>query len=328
MTLDVLAIGNALVDVFAHHDDDFLVEHGMRKGTMALLDADEALHLYGVLSPRQQVAGGSAANTAVGVASMGGRAGFLGRVADDDLGSLYAADISGAGVQFPAAPVAGGQPTGRCLIVLTPDAERTMNTYLGAAAEMGAPDVDEQVVASAAVCYLEAFLFSPPPALAALTKAAEVCRRSGRLLALSLSDPSNVDRHGEALRSMLDDGVDLLFGNEDELRLLYGGTAEEALAAAAERCPLVAMTRGAAGCTIAAGAGRVSVPASPVDAVVDTTGAGDLFAAGFLVGHTRSLGLERSARLGAMAAAEVISHLGARPEVSLAERARDAGLLE
>ncbi|MBA2625460.1 MAG: adenosine kinase, partial [Acidimicrobiia bacterium] len=284
--LDVLGIGNALVDVFAHHDEAFLAEHGMRKGTMALIDADVALRLHDDLAPVSQVAGGSAANTLAGLASLGGRGGFLGRVAGDELGRLYVSDITALGVQFPVAPATAGQPTGRCLIVLTPDAERTMNTYLGAAAEIGPDDVDEEVVAAASVVYLEAFLFSPPPALGALTKAAEVCRRGSGKLALSLSDPSNVERHGDALRAMLEDGVDLLFGNEDELRLLYGGTGEEALAAAEARCPLVAMTRGPEGCVVAAGGERVAVPAVSVASVVDTTGAGDLFAAGFLYGVT------------------------------------------
>jgi len=202
-----------------------------------------------------------------------------------------------------------------------------MNTYLGAAAEIGPDDVDEQVVGGASVVYLEAFLFSPPPALGALTKAAEVCRRGSGKLALSLSDPWNVERHGDALRAMLEDGVDLVFGNEDELRLLYGGTGEEALAAAEARCPLVAMTRGPEGCVVAAGGERVAVPAVPVASVVDTTGAGDLFAAGFLYGLTHGMGTEACARLGALAAAEIISHLGARPEVPLSGLAQEAGLL-
>ena len=322
---DVVGIGNALVDVISHEHDAFLDEHGLRKGIQALVDAPAAERLYRAMGSAGETSGGSAANTMAGVASFGGRAGFLGRVADDQLGALYAHDIEAVGVSFPLAAVAGGSPTGRCLIVVTPDAERTMNTFLGAAAEIGPGDVDDDVVADAAVCYLEGYLFDPPEARLAMAKAVAASHRAGKRVALSLSDPGCVERNGPAILEFLDE-VDLLFGNEDELALLFGTDADSGLAAAALRCDLVAMTRGAAGCVVASGSERVSVPATPVAAVVDTTGAGDLFAAGFLWGLSRGRPLEDCARLGALAAAEVIAHVGARPLVPLSELAAEAGL--
>jgi sugar/nucleoside kinase (ribokinase family) len=246
-------------------------------------------------------------------------------VADDQLGALYAHDIEAFGVAFPLTAVAGGSPTGRCLIVVTPDAERTMSTFLGAAAEIGPNDVAEEVVASAAVCYLEGYLFDPPEARLAMAKAVAASHQAGGRVALSLSDPGCVERNGPAILELLDE-VDLLFGNEDELALLFGTDADSGLGEAAARCDLVAMTRGAAGCVVAAGAERVAVPAVPVTDVVDTTGAGDLFAAGFLWGLGAGRSLEDCARLGALAAAEVIAHIGARPLVPLAELAAEAGL--
>jgi sugar/nucleoside kinase (ribokinase family) len=325
-SLDILGIGNALVDVISHEHDAFLEEHGLRKGIQALVDAPAAERLYGAMGSASETSGGSAANTMAGVASFGGEAGFLGRVADDQLGAVYVHDIGAVGVSFPLAAVAEGSPTGRCLIVVTPDAERTMNTFLGAAAEIGPGDVDESVVADADVCYLEGYLFDPPEARLAMAKAVAASHRAGQRVALSLSDPGCVERNGPAILDFLDE-VDLLFGNEDELALLFGSDAEAGLAAAALRCDLVVMTRGAAGCVVASGSDRVAVPATPVANVVDTTGAGDLFAAGFLWGLGGGRSLEDCARLGALAAAEVIAHVGARPLVPLAELAAEAELL-
>ena len=317
---DVVGIGNALVDVISHEHDAFLGEHGLRKGIQSLVDAPTAEHLYAAMGAASETSGGSAANTLAGLASFGGRGAFLGRVADDQLGAVYAHDIEAVGVRFPLAPATDGSPTGRCLIVVTPDAERTMSTFLGAAAELGPDDIDEDAVGGAGICYLEGYLFDPPEARAALAKAVAVSHRAGGRVALSLSDPGCVERNGPVILEALD-GVDLLFGNEDELALLFGTDADAALDEAAARCEVVALTRGPEGCVVARGEERVSGPAEPVPAVVDTTGAGDLFAAGFLRGFTTGRPLSECARLGAVAAAEVIAHVGARPQVPLTERA-------
>jgi sugar/nucleoside kinase (ribokinase family) len=322
---DVVGIGNALVDVISHEHDAFLDEHGLRKGIQALVDGPEAERLYAAMGAASEASGGSAANTLAGLASFGGRGAFLGRVADDQLGALYAHDIEAVGVTFPLAPATGGSPTGRCLIVVTPDAERTMSTFLGAAAEIGPEDVDEDVIGAAGICYLEGYLFDPPQAREALAKAVAASHRAGGKVALSMSDPGCVERNGPVIAEALE-GVDLLFGNEDELALLFGTDADAALDEAAARCEVVAMTRGPAGCVVARGDERVSAPAVPVDAVVDTTGAGDLFAAGFLFGLVREAGYENAGRLGTLAAAEVIQHIGARPLTSLKELANKAGL--
>ena len=317
---DVVGIGNALVDVISHEHDGFLDEHGLRKGIQALVDGPAAERLYAAMGAASETSGGSAANTLAGLASFGGRGAFLGRVAEDQLGAVYVHDIEAVGVTFPLAPATDGSPTGRCLIVVTPDAERTMSTFLGAAAEIGPDDVDEDAVGAAAVCYLEGYLFDPPQAREAVAKAVATTHRAGGRVALSLSDPGCVERNGPVIAEALA-GVDILFGNEDELALLFGADPPAALAEAAGRCEVVAMTRGAEGCVVARGDERVSAPAVPVAAVVDTTGAGDLFAAGFLRAFTTGQPLEACARLGAVAAAEVIAHVGARPQVPLAELA-------
>ena len=317
---DVIGIGNALVDVISHEHDAFLDEHGLRKGIQALVDAPAAERLYAAMGTAAETSGGSAANTLAGLASFGGRGAFLGRVADDQLGAVYVHDIEAVGVHFPLPRATDGSPTGRCLIVVTPDAERTMSTYLGAAAEIGPADIDESVVGAAAVCYLEGYLFDPPQAREALAKAIAASHRAGNRVALSMSDPGCVERNGPAIAEALA-GVDVLFGNEDELALLVGTDPDSAFAEAAGRCEVVAMTRGPEGCVVARGDERVTVPAVPVPAVVDTTGAGDLFAAGFLRGLTTGRPLAECAGLGALAAAEVIAHVGARPLVPLAELA-------
>ncbi len=318
--VDVVGIGNALVDVIARVDDDFLVAHELVKGSMALVEPSRAEQLYAAMGPAVEVSGGSAANTMAGLASLGSRAAFVGRVAVDQLGAVFAHDIRAAGVAFDVAPQGTGSPTGRCLVVVTPDAERTMSTLLGAASELGPDDVDEATVAGATFTYLEGYLFDRDRAKEAFDKAATIAHGAGHQVGLSLSDSFCVARFRKELQSLVASAVDLLFANEDELRLLYEtDDADEALAAAADVCDLVVMTRGAAGSTVVAAGGRHDVHAAPVDQVVDTTGAGDLYAAGFLHGLIRGLGPVACGRLGAAVAGEVITHMGARPETSLAD---------
>jgi sugar/nucleoside kinase (ribokinase family) len=317
--LDVVGVGNALVDVISLEGDDFLETHGLVRGAMTLIDADRAVALYAAMGPGIEASGGSAANTLAGLASLGGRGGFIGRVHDDELGRVFAHDIRSAGVEFPCPPATVGQPTGRSLIVVTPDGERTMNTLLGAASELDADDVDEAFVARAEVAYLEGYLFDRAAAGEAYRKAARTAHDAGRLVALSLSDSFCVERFLDAFRALVADDVDVLLGNEHELTLLFEADDVDAAMTEAERCcDVVAITCGADGALVSAGGHRVRFTAVPVERVVDTTGAGDLFAAGFLYGLTHELDIETSARLGALAASEVISHVGARPETSLA----------
>jgi sugar/nucleoside kinase (ribokinase family) len=327
---DVLGLGNAIVDVLARTDDDFLAKQAMRKGSMSLIDEARAAEIYDAMGPAVEISGGSAANTIVGAAGFGARAAFIGRVKDDSLGNVFAHDIRAAGVAFDTAPSAEGPSTGRCYVLVTPDGERTMHTYLGAARDLHPRDIDEQAVASAAITYLEGYLWDPPHAKDAFRKAATVAHDAQRMVALSLSDAFCVDRWRDEFQYLLRSGtVDLLFCNEAELHSLYQtadfDTAVAALRADARRA---VVTRSAKGCIVVEGQQALAVPAFPVETVVDTTGAGDLFAAGFLFGTARGLGDERAARLGALAAAEVISHLGARPEKSLSALAHENGLLK
>ena len=326
---DVLGLGNAIVDVITRAEEDFLVRHGMRKGAMALIDETRAAQIYDAMGPAVEISGGSAANTMVGAAGFGARAGFIGRVKDDALGAVFAHDIRAAGVAFDTAPSADGPSTGRCYVVVTPDGERTMNTYLGAAQDLHPRDIDEDVVAGAAVVYLEGYLWDQVAAKEAFRMAAAVAHRAGRQVALTLSDAFCVDRwRGEFLQLIRSGTVDLLFANEAELHSLYQtsdfGTATASLRGDVRRA---VVTRSAKGCIVLDGSDSVEVPAYPVERVVDTTGAGDLFAAGFLFGLARGWSNEQAAKLGALAAAEVISHLGARPETSLAALAAQSGLL-
>ena len=315
--LDVIGVGNALVDVISLESESFLDEHGLVRGSMTLIDAERAEALYAAMGPGTEMSGGSAANTMAGIASLGGAAGFVGRVRDDQLGSVFAHDIKAVGVEFAVTPASSGLPTGRCLIVVTPDGERTMNTLLGAASELSPDDIDPDVVAGARITYLEGYLFDQAAAGDAFLKAADAAHRAGRRVALTLSDSFCVERFLDGFRDLVATTVDVLLGNSDELCLLYEtDDVDAALAAAEQHCDLVAVTRGAAGASISARGRRVDVPAEPVP-VVDTTGAGDLFAAGFLYGVTHGLDLPVCGRLGAMAAAEVISHVGARPETPL-----------
>jgi sugar/nucleoside kinase (ribokinase family) len=320
--LDVVGVGNALVDVISLQGEGFLADHDLLKGSMALVEADRATALYAAMGPSTESSGGSAANTLAGLASFGGRGGFVGRVRDDQLGEVFAHDIRAVGVEFPIAPATSGLPTGRCLIVVTPDGERTMSTLLGAAGELDADDVDESLVGRAAVTYLEGYLFDQERAGEAYAKASAAAHRAGKRVALTLSDSFCVSRFFDAFRGLVADDVDVLFANEAEICLLYEtDDVDAAIVAAGRDCELVAVTRGAAGSSIVTGGRRVDVGAEPVARVVDTTGAGDLFASGFLFGLTRGLAVESCGRLGSLAAAEVISHVGARPEVSLAQLA-------
>ncbi len=319
-SLDVVAVGHALVDVLSPTTDEFIDAQGLAKGGMALIDADRAADLYRRMGPATEMSGGSAANTAAGVASFGGRAAFIGRVRDDELGRVFAHDLRAADVRFDNAPAADGAPTGRCLILVSPDAERTMNTFLGAAAQLHPGDVGEDLVRAATVTYLEGYLFDEPDAKAAFRHAATTAHDAGRRVALSLSDTFCVERHRPDFQALVEHDVDVLFANDAELCALYEtATLDEALDAVVRQCDVAAITRAAAGSVIVGREVRVEVRAHPVDRVVDTTGAGDLFAAGFLVGLTRGDGLARCAELGSLAAAEVISHFGPRPERRLAD---------
>jgi sugar/nucleoside kinase (ribokinase family) len=325
---DVLGIGNAIVDVIARAEDDFLVSHRMNKGAMTLIDEARAEAIYDAMGPTIQISGGSAANTIVGVANLGARATFVGKVRDDVLGGAFAHDIRAAGVAFDTPLSGDGPSTGRCYIVVTPDGERTMNTYLGAAQKLDPGDVDAGTVAASAITYLEGYLWDPQNAKDAFLKAASIAHDAKRMVALTLSDAFCVDRwRDEFLELIRGRTVDLTFANETELHSLYQ-TADFATAVAAMRhdARLAVVTRGEHGSIVISADKVEAVPAFPVDRVVDTNGAGDMFAAGFLFGLARGVDHAMAARLGALAAAEVIGHLGARPEVSLKALAQENGL--
>jgi len=315
---DVVGIGNALVDVISHADDAFIDNHDLAKGAMTLVDTDRALYLYEALGTAVEMSGGSAANTMTGVASFGGRAAYIGKVSDDELGRVFGHDMRAVGVQFrPGASVAE-TPTGRCIIVVTPDAQRTMNTFLGVSSLLCPPDIDLATVAAGKVLYMEGYLFDRPQAKDAFRVAAAAAHEHHRQVSLTLSDSFCVDRHRDDFRSLVTDEVDILFGNEDELMSLYEVDSFDAAVSAVQRdCHLAVITVGAKGCYIVRRDSVITAPAEPVREVLDTTGAGDLFAAGFLFGYTRDYPLEHCARLGAIAAAEVISHVGPRPLVEL-----------
>jgi sugar/nucleoside kinase (ribokinase family) len=315
---DVVGIGNALVDIIAHAADSFIGEHDLVKGSMTLIDTDRALAIYRALGTAIQMSGGSAANTVCGVASLGGRAAYIGKVNRDDLGEVFGHDMRAVGVRFRAGRYDHDLPTGRCVIVVTPDAQRTMNTYLGMSSMLGPDDLDETIIAAGAILYMEGYLFDRDEAKAAFRRAAEVAHQHGRLVSLTLSDSFCVDRHRTDFRALVSDQVDLLFGNEAELIALYEtDTLDEAVEAVRAECALTVITVGAKGCLIATADDVTAVAAAEVDHVLDTTGAGDLFAAGFLFGHSRGMSLEESARIGSIAAGEVISHVGPRPLVRL-----------
>jgi sugar/nucleoside kinase (ribokinase family) len=319
-SLDVLCIGNAVVDVIAAADDEFLEREGLAKGSMRLIDAEEATRLYGRMGPGREISGGSAGNTAAGVAMLGGRAGFVGQVADDQLGDVYRHDITSLGIEFatPARPQAEAA-TGRVLVLVTPDAQRTMNTFLGAAQNLRVDVLDEDQLRRARILYLEGYLWDPQVPRAAMERAIDVTREAGGEVAFTLSDSFCVDRHRDSFNALIDSGrLDILFANEAEIVSLTGeADFEAALASAAGRVPVLVVTRSEKGAVAVERGERADVPAEPVERIVDTTGAGDLFAAGFLAGHARGRPLAERLRMGAIAAAEVISHYGARPEADL-----------
>jgi sugar/nucleoside kinase (ribokinase family) len=315
---DVVGIGNALVDVISHADEEFLVEHELVKGSMTLVDTERAMQLYRSLGTSVEMSGGSAANTVCGVASFGGRAAYIGKVSTDDLGTVFGHDLRAVGVQFAAGGLDPHTPTGRCVIVVTPDAQRTMNTYLGVSSLLAPGDIDTRVVAAGAVLYMEGYLYDRPAAKEAFRHAARTAHAAGREVSLTLSDSFCVDRHRDDFRRLVADEVDLLFGNEDELLSLY---EVESFTDAVERvrddCALAVVTRGKAGSVVVTHDEVLEIGIEPVSQVIDTTGAGDLYAAGFLYGYTRGRELWECGRYGAVAAAEVIAHVGPRPLVEL-----------
>jgi sugar/nucleoside kinase (ribokinase family) len=313
-TLDVVGIGNALVDVLTHETDEFIAAQGLVKSAMTLIEPDRAEQLYAAMGPGIEMSGGSAANTIAGVASFGGRSAYMGRVFDDQLGSVFAHDLRAQGVTFENKPATDGPSTGRCLIVVTPDAHRTMNTCLGASALFGPDDVDPDLVRSGQVTFLEGYLFDRPESMEAYWVASEHAHAAGRRVALTLSDLFCVERHHEAFLPLVRERIDILFANEAEACALWGcdevgAAVERARAEVAIAC----ITMSEKGSVVVAGAETHEIPAQPVE-VVDTTGAGDLYAAGFLYGYTSGRPLPECGRLGSLAAAEVISHMGARPE--------------
>jgi sugar/nucleoside kinase (ribokinase family) len=325
---DVLGIGNAIFDILVQTDESFLGRHGMTKGGMALIDEARALSIYQDMGPAIEMSGGSAANTIVGVANLGARAAYVGKVRDDQIGRLYTHDIRAAQVAFETKPASDGPATGCSYILVTPDGERTMNTYLGAAQELMPGDIDAAQVAASAMVYLEGYLWDPKSAKEAFVKASTIAHDAGRQVALTLSDSFCVDRYrGEFLDLMRKGTVDLVFANEAELHSLYQtADFDTALTQLRSDVKLAVVTRSEKGCVVATKDGITAVPAFPIDKIVDTTGAGDLFAAGFLFGLVRGAGFEAAGRLGALAAAEVIQHIGARPQVSLKELAQQNGL--
>jgi len=315
---DVVGMGNALVDVIAHAPDSFLDEYQLTKGWMALVDTDRAMQLYRALGSAVEMSGGSAANTVCGVASFGSRAAYIGKVSADDLGDVFGHDLLAVGVQFRPGGRNNDVPTGRCIIVVTPDAERTMNTYLGASSLLDVDDVDTDVIARGAMLYMEGYLFDRIEAKHAFRMAAGVAHQADRQVSLTLSDSFCVERHRDDFLALVSDEVDLLFANEAEIMALYETeTLDQAVQAVRSECPLVAVTVGAKGSLVVSGGEDLAVPAVPVRKVVDTTGAGDLYAAGFMHGLTIGRTLVECAEFGSIAASEVISHVGPRPLVEL-----------
>jgi len=325
---DIVGIGNAIVDIIGRCDDAFLSKHSLDKGFMRLIDAAQVDKLYGVMGPATERSGGSAANTIAGLSSFGGKAAFIGRVADDQFGKVFAHDIRAIGVNYDTPPAKSGAPTAVCLILVTPDGERTMNTFLGASTELGSGEVDAALIASAKITYLEGYLFDKPEAKQAFHTAAELAAKAGRKTALTLSDAFCVDRHRDDFRKLVHRGVDILFANEKEITALYEvNSFAEAVKAVRGECQIAVLTRSEQGSVIVTARDTIDIRPKAVANVVDVTGAGDLYAAGFLFGLTRGHSLADCGRLGSMAAAEVISHIGARPEKPLRELARSQGLI-
>jgi len=326
--LDVLCIGNAIVDVIARVEDDFVLRHGLVKGSMNLIDEARAESLYADMGQAIEVSGGSAGNTAAGVASFGGRAAYFGKVKADQLGHIYRHDMRAQGVRFDSAAANDGPATARSFILVTPEGERTMNTYLGACVNLTTADIDADIVRGAKVTYMEGYLWDRPEAMEAFKLAAEIARGAGRMTSITLSDSFCVERHRDSFLDLIKNSIDIVFANETEIKSLYKTqNFDGAMQAIRRDCPIAVLTRSAAGCVVVKGDETYSAPAHPVDEVVDVTGAGDLFAAGFLHGFTTGKPLPHCAKLGTLAAAEIISHIGARPEINLAAHARSAGML-
>jgi sugar/nucleoside kinase (ribokinase family) len=322
---DVVGIGNAIVDVLAHADEKFLAQFELTKGAMTLIDADRAATLYDNMSPAVECSGGSAANTIACLASLGGQGAFIGKVHDDQLGKIFRHDIRSLGITFETAPSVGGVSTARCLIFVTPDADRTMQTFLGACVELNPVDIDPKIIADAKVIYLEGYLWDPPGAKQAFIEAADLAHDADRLVALSLSDPFCVNRYRDEFRDLVEQHIDILFANEDEICSLYQvDNFDDALQQVRGHCKIAALTRSEKGSVIISGDDVHVIDAAPVKKLVDTTGAGDAYAAGFLYGLTQGKPLDECGRLGGIASAEVISHFGARPETPLKELAAAA----
>ena len=327
-TYDVVGIGNSIVDIIARCDDAFLSKNDLTKGFMRLIPAGEAGRLYEAMGPAIERSGGSAANTVAGLASFGAKCGFIGRVAADQFGGIFRHDIRSLGVAYNTRPVDDGEPTARCLILVTPDGERTMNTFLGVSVGFTTVDLDASLIEAAKIVYLEGYLFDRDEAKEAFKEAARIARGSGAKVALTLSDAFCVDRHRADFRTFINEGTDIIFANEKEITSLYEvNSFEEAADAVLSECELAVLTRSAEGSVIMSGGETITIEPEPVHAVVDVTGAGDLYAAGFLYGLTQGLALQTCGQLGSLAAAEVISHFGARPEVSLLNLAQSRGLL-
>ncbi len=320
----VVTIGNAIVDVLSHAEDSFLDQEGLVKGSMNLIDAHRADELYQRTGPAVEISGGSAANTAAGIASMGGTAAFIGKVCNDQLGDVFTHDIRATGVAFDTPRIVGAPPTARSLILVTPDGHRTMNTMLGACVELGPEDIDQPLIEAAQITYLEGYLWDKPKAKDAFLKAAAISHAAGRQVSLTLSDSFCVDRHRDSFRTLINGHVDILFGNEHEIMALFQvDTLAEAMDLVRGECEIAVITRSEEGSLVLVGDAVHEVRAEPVSQVVDSTGAGDLYASGFLFGLTDGRHVAECARLGSIAAAEVISHIGGRPEASLADLIAD-----
>jgi sugar/nucleoside kinase (ribokinase family) len=327
-TYDVVGIGNAIVDIIARCDEGFLTKHDLDKGFMRLIDAEEAGRLYEAMGPATERSGGSVANSIAGLASFGAKCGFIGRVAADQFGGIFRHDIRSIGIDYTTLPAENGAPTARCLVLVTPDGERTMNTFLGASVDFAPDDIDEDMIAAAKIVYLEGYLFDKDAAKSAFREAARLAKDAGAKVALTLSDPFCVDRHREDFLKLVKEDADIVFANEKEITTLYEvNSFDEAADEALQDCEMAVLTRSEAGSVIVGDGETVEVAADPVHKVMDATGAGDLYAAGFLYGLTQGLALETCGQLGSLAAAEVISHIGARPETSLRALAKAKSLL-
>nr|WP_306264275.1 adenosine kinase [Pararhizobium sp. IMCC3301] len=326
----VLGIGNAIVDVLSLTDDAFLVSEGLAKGSMNLIDTERAEALYAAMGAATEASGGSAGNTVAAIGSLGGQGAFFGKVCDDTLGRFYRHDMRAMGMTFDTAPLPpDATPTARSMILITPDGERTMNTYLGACVELGPDDIDEKIVAGSAIAYFEGYLWDPPMAKDAFRKAADISHAHGRKVSITLSDSFCVDRWRDEFLSLIKDGsVDILLANDAEIKALYQtADLDTALRAIQVDCPLTAVTHSEKGCHVISSDGIVPVPTTPVERLIDTTGAGDMFAAGFLYGHALGLPNEAAAAIGNLAAGEVLGHIGPRPQRNLHQLAQQAGLL-